>query len=89
VGDDGVSGVPLPRLLSVANVAAIFGRSTRTIRSWIRQGYLQPVRIGRVVFFREGDIRALITGRLSRDILVRSPRQHSQRGLGQPKRSSR
>jgi predicted DNA-binding transcriptional regulator AlpA len=69
--DDKASGGPLPRLLSTAEVAAVFNRSERTIRSWCRRGYFQPVRVGRAVFFQESDVRALITGRLDRDVLAR------------------
>jgi excisionase family DNA binding protein len=54
----------LPELLSISQVAEIFNRSPRTIRSWVRAGYLHPVRIGRTVFFRADDIHALLdTGR--------------------------
>ena len=64
-----VSGEPLPQLLSTADVTAVFKRSDRTIRNWVRQGHLQPVRVGGAVFFREGDIRALLTGHLCRRVL--------------------
>lgn len=59
----------LPRLLSTADVTAVFDRSDRTIRNWIRQGHLQPVRVGGAVFFRENDIRALLSGHLCRRAL--------------------
>ena len=54
----------LPGLLAMPDVQAVFGRSPRTIRRWIRRGHLVPVRIGGAVFFRESDIRKLIAGDL-------------------------
>ena len=66
---------PLPRLLSTAEVAVIFNRSERAIRSWIRRGYLEPTRVGRSVFFRESDVRKLIAGDLHRRILDSAQRR--------------
>lgn len=54
----------IPHLLSRADVAAIFGRSSRTISRWERRGYLTSVRIGPARFFRSEDIRRLIFGQL-------------------------
>ena len=54
----------LPGLLSVQDVRAVFNRSARTIRRWVKDGKLDPVRIGRAVFFRESDIRRLIEAEL-------------------------
>ncbi len=50
----------LPTLLSTKQVAEIFGRKERTIRNWVRAGHLQPMRLGRSVFFRAEDIVALL-----------------------------
>lgn len=44
---------PFDRLLSMAEVAAYTGRSTRTVRRWIREGRLQPARLGRAVWIPE------------------------------------
>ena len=55
---------PIPVLLSVAGVAALFDRSERTIRRWAACGHLLPVRIGGAAFFRAGDVAELISGRL-------------------------
>lgn len=55
---------PLPALLSTAEIAEQFGRSPRTMRRWIRCGYLVPVRVGGAVFFRVEDLRQLIVERL-------------------------
>ena len=51
---------PLPTLLSSKQVGAVFGRSDRTVRNWVRTGHLRPVRVGRAVFFRAEDIAALL-----------------------------
>lgn len=45
-----------PDLMSTAEVAAYFGRTTRTIRNWTRAGVLHPRRIGGSVFFRRAEI---------------------------------
>ena len=47
-------------LLSPRDVGRTFNRSTRTIRNWTRAGILKPVRIGKAVFYRVDDVRALI-----------------------------
>jgi len=60
----------LPELLSAAEVQAIFGRSSRTIRRWIGQGYLTPVRVGRSLFFHPDDIRCVISNELQDRILA-------------------
>ncbi len=60
-------------LLSVADVAAIFGRSHRALRRWVACGHLLPVRVGGAVFFRAGDVAELISGRL-RDAVQRRMR---------------
>jgi predicted site-specific integrase-resolvase len=54
----------LPSLLSSAEVQALFGRSARTVRRWVRHGRLTPLRLGGAVFFRESDLRRLIEGEL-------------------------
>ena len=51
----------LPRMLSIAEVAEMFGRAPRTIRSWIARGLFQPVRIGHAVFIPEAQLDALST----------------------------
>ncbi|MFC7477903.1 helix-turn-helix domain-containing protein [Dankookia sp. GCM10030260] len=66
---------PLPRLLSAAEVAVVFNRSERAIRAWTQRGYLRPVRVGRSLFFREDDVRALVADQLCRGILAHAPDQ--------------
>ena len=58
------AGEPLPHLLSVAEVCAIFRRSERTLRDWADRGLLKRVEIGGAVFFRQDDIRALLESRV-------------------------
>lgn len=45
--------------MSMAEVAAYFGRTTRTILNWERRGLLTPRRIGRSKFYRRHDIEML------------------------------
>ena len=52
----------LPRLYSVEEVCTIFSRKPRTIRAWCRSGHLNPVRVGKAVFFRAEDIDAILNG---------------------------
>jgi hypothetical protein len=51
-------------LLRAAAVATVLNVTTRTLRRWETRGLLTPVRVGRTVFYRGTDIRALITGGL-------------------------
>jgi len=44
---------PFDGLLSIAEVAARTGRSTRSVRRWIHEGRLQPARLGRSVWVSE------------------------------------
>lgn len=65
---DGCSGetaaAPIPALLSVSDACRIFGRNERSIRRWVKAGHLKPIRVGRSLFFKAGDIQALIASRL-------------------------
>lgn len=45
-----------PILMSVAEVAALFDRTDRSIRNWVKRGFLHPIRIGRSVFFDEREV---------------------------------
>jgi len=48
------------RLYSPVEAAIIFRRTTRTLRSWARAGWLRPVRIGRAVYFTEAELLRVI-----------------------------
>ena len=52
----------LPRLYTVREAASFFGRSDRTLRTWVQRGHLHPVRIGRSVFFTEPELLRVIHG---------------------------
>jgi excisionase family DNA binding protein len=45
-----------PDYLSVDQVAALFGVTGRTIRSWMSQGLIPYFRIGRTIRFRRQDV---------------------------------
>lgn len=51
----------LPRLHAVSDVAEMFGRAPRTIRSWIARGLLAPIKVGNAVFIPQDQIDALLT----------------------------
>lgn len=53
---------PTRQVFSIAEVAELFGRRPRTIRSWIARGLLRPVRVGRSVFIPGVQVDALLTG---------------------------
>jgi hypothetical protein len=49
----------LPRMLSIVEVAQVFGRQPRTVRWWIASGRIAVVRIGRTPFVSEAELRRL------------------------------
>lgn len=51
-----------PEIYSLGEVAKIFGRSERTIRSWVKAGRLQRGGFGKAVFFTREAIDALLSG---------------------------
>jgi excisionase family DNA binding protein len=72
-----------PELLAVADLAAVFGRSERTIRRWISQGSIPALRVGRSIFFRSYDVSILIVRGIEATALKRaracqSPRSNAQ-----------
>jgi excisionase family DNA binding protein len=48
------------RLRSVDEAAALLGISPYTVRAWIRDGRLRPVRLGRRVLLSEGELERLV-----------------------------
>ena len=61
-----VKGDELPELITVLDVASVFGRSERTVRRWIAKGSLPALTVGRSLFVRSEDVRGLITEGMSR-----------------------
>lgn len=49
------------RLMSTSEVADLFGKTERTIRNWVKEGFLTPIRIGRAVYFDRAAVEALAT----------------------------
>lgn len=52
----------LPGLLSAAEVAELFQRTTRSLFNWECRGLLIPLRIGRSKYYRLSDVERLING---------------------------
>jgi uncharacterized protein YjcR len=48
-------------MLSVADLAEMFGRAPRTIRSWIARGIFQPIKVGNAVFIPQEQVDALLS----------------------------
>jgi len=48
------------QVLSIQEVAEIFGRSPRTIRDWIHSGKLRAIRVGRMPFVSLAEMEALL-----------------------------
>jgi excisionase family DNA binding protein len=46
---------------SVAEVAEMFGRAPRTIRTWIARGLVRPIKVGGAVFIPQSEVDALLT----------------------------
>jgi len=52
----------VPQLLTLLSVARLMAVSPHTIRSWVRQGKLKPVRLCRRLLFHPDDIARLLAG---------------------------
>lgn len=56
--------VPIPHgLITIAQAAALFHRTPRTLLNWRKRGWLQAVRVCDGLYFRKADIEALRTGK--------------------------
>jgi predicted site-specific integrase-resolvase len=66
VTSDGV-----PQLLTLLSVAKILCVSPHTVRSWVRKGKLQPVRLCRRLLFTTGEVARFVSEAESR------PRQNT------------
>lgn len=56
---------PSQRLLTLAEVAELFGRSRRTVRLWIAQRRLPVVHIGRAPFVPAAALDGLVTAAIN------------------------
>ena len=50
----------LPRMYSMTDIATMFDRAPRTIRSWISRGLLRPIKVGHAVFIPSAQIDTLL-----------------------------
>ena len=55
---------PIPALLSIADLSAVFRKSERTISRWLADGVLPCLRVGHSVFVRSDDVSALISAKI-------------------------
>ncbi len=53
------------QLFTAQEVCQLCNRSDRTIRKWRQLGRLRPVRIGRTLFYRVEDIKAILDEQIS------------------------
>jgi DNA-binding transcriptional MerR regulator len=51
------------RPLSLVEVAALFGKTPRTIRNWVQAGLLRPLALPRGPYFARADIVELCSAR--------------------------
>ena len=65
-------------MLSVADVAEIFGRASRTVRSWTARGIFQPIKVGNSVFIPQEQVDALLSGSMRSQIPRKKPRRISR-----------
>ena len=58
---------PVPELLTIEALAALWSVKPQTLRAWAARGQLPPpLRIGRKLFFRASDLRAFLEQRSKR-----------------------
>ena len=52
----------LPRFYTYAQTAAVFGKSPRTIRAWVKSGHIHAIKIGNARLIAETEIRRVSDG---------------------------
>ena len=52
---------PIPRLFSLLEVAESFRVSPHTVRTWVREGKLRPVRVCRRLLFHPDEVGRLLS----------------------------
>jgi excisionase family DNA binding protein len=55
-------GEGVPQLLTLLEVSEALRVSTHTVRSWVRQGRLRPVRICRRLLFHPDEVARFLAG---------------------------
>jgi excisionase family DNA binding protein len=60
------SQTTLPHLMDLLEVAEILNVSPHTIRAWIRQGRIQPIRLCRRLLFHPAEVQRLIDTAMAR-----------------------
>jgi excisionase family DNA binding protein len=60
---------PLPRLMSIAEAAAYFNRTPRTMNRWVARGVLPVVRVGQGKFVLADHVQMLITEQIAQHAL--------------------
>lgn len=55
-------GPELPRFYSYEQIAAVFGKSPRTIRAWVKSGHIHAIKIGNARLISEAEIRRVSDG---------------------------
>jgi len=66
-------------LLSVEDTARLLGLSPWTVRAYVREGKLKPVRLGRRLLFEQTDIEDLVahSKQATDDLLVEAIKQQT------------
>jgi excisionase family DNA binding protein len=60
------SGTTLPHLMDLPEVAETLNLSPHTIRAWVREGRIQPVRLCRRLLFHPAEVQRLIDTAMAR-----------------------
>jgi len=60
------SETALPHLMKLLEVAETLGVSQHTIRAWVREGRIQPIRLCRRLLFHPAEVQRLIDTAIAR-----------------------
>jgi hypothetical protein len=66
VGQSAPPAGPLPRLWPLRDIASHLGLAPSSVHHWAQTGALPTLKIGRRRYARDEDVRALLTGQLTR-----------------------
>lgn len=70
----------MERLHDVRSAAQILAVSPWTVRAYIRQGKLRPIRLGRLVRLDEAEIRRFVSGAKSQSALITEEQSDEKAG---------